>query len=170
MDKPIIIVNGRPRAGKDTFAKFLNEIVPVRKYSMVSEVKRIATIAGWDGMSKEEKDRKFLSDLKVLLEEYNNFPLMDVCHEIEEFKSSDYKIMLIDAREEKDIIALKTMFKNVYSLFIDNRNVPMVLSNKADRQVEDICYDFRIENNGTLEEFHSEVIAWWAYFNRNRAE
>ena len=62
------------------------------------------------------------------------------------------------------------MFKNVYSVFIDNRNVPMVLSNKADRQVEDICYDFRIENNGTLEEFHSEVIKWWTYFNKNHAE
>ena len=159
MDKPIIIVNGRPRAGKDTFAKFLNEIVPVRKYSMVSEVKRIARICGWDG-SKYEKDRKFLSDLKVLLEEYNNLPMIDVCREVEAFNSSDYKV----------IIALKTMFKNVYSLFIDNRNAPMVLSNKADRQVEDICYDFRIDNNGTLEQFRSEVIAWWAYFNRNHAE
>lgn len=169
MSKPIIIVNGRPRAGKDTFAKFLHEIVPVRKYSMVSEVKRIARICGWDG-TKYEKDRKFLSDLKVLLEEYNNLPMIDVCREVQAFNSSDYKVMLIDAREEKDIIALKTMFKNVYSLFIDNRNAPMVLSNKADRQVEDICYDFRIDNNGTLEQFHSEVIAWWAYFNRNHAE
>ena len=67
MDKPIIIVNGRPRAGKDTFAKFLNEIVPVRKYSMVSEVKRIATIAGWDGMSKEEKAISLKASAKAIL-------------------------------------------------------------------------------------------------------
>ena len=26
------------------------------------------------------------------------------------------------------------------------------------------------ENNGTLDEFHSEVIAWWAHFNKNHAE
>ena len=135
--KQIYITNGMARCGKDTFAKFLNDIVPTLKYSSIDKIKDIAKLCGWDG-GKTEKDRKFLSDLKVLLEEYNNFPLMDVCHEIEEFKSSDYKIMLIDAREKKDIIALKTMFKNVYSLFIDNRNVPMVLSNKADRQVEDI--------------------------------
>ena len=169
MTKQIYITNGMARCGKDTFAKFLNDIVPTLKYSSIDKVKDIAKLCGWDG-GKTEKDRKFLSDLKVLLEEYNNLPMIDVCREVQAFNSSDYKVMLIDAREEKDIIALKTMFKNVYSLFIDNRNAPMVLSNKADRQVEDICYDFRIDNNGTLEQFHSEVIAWWAYFNKNHAE
>ena len=169
MTKQIYITNGMARCGKDTFAKFLNDIVPTLKYSSIDKVKDIAKLCGWDG-GKTEKDRKFLSDLKVLLEEYNNLPMIDVCREVQAFNSSDYKVMLIDAREEKDIIALKTMFKNVYSLFIDNRNAPMVLSNKADKQVEDICYDFRIDNNGTLEQFHSEVIAWWAYFNRNHAE
>ena len=76
------------RCGKDTFAKFLNDIVPTLKYSSIDKVKDIAKLCGWDG-GKTEKDRKFLSDLKVLLEEYNNLPMIDVCREVQAFNSSD---------------------------------------------------------------------------------
>ena len=40
--KMVFVVNGKPRAGKDTFAQILNEYLDVYKYSAVSKVKEIA--------------------------------------------------------------------------------------------------------------------------------
>ena len=39
MDKMVFIVNGKPRAGKDTFAEILNRYMKVYKYSAVTKVK-----------------------------------------------------------------------------------------------------------------------------------
>ena len=49
MDKMVFIVNGKPRAGKDTFAEILNRYMKVYKYSAVTKIKEIATLCGWDG-------------------------------------------------------------------------------------------------------------------------
>ena len=64
--KKIFITNGMARCGKDTFAKFLNELIPTMKYSSIDKVKDIAYLCGWDG-GKTERDRKFLSDLKKVI-------------------------------------------------------------------------------------------------------
>ena len=80
-DKMIFIVNGKPRAGKDTFAMILNRYMDVYKYSAVTKVKEIATLCGWDGQ-KEERDRKFLHELKMLTSEYSDMSHQDVVNEI----------------------------------------------------------------------------------------
>ena len=51
------------------------------KISTIDFVKRIATQVGWNGL-KEAKDRKFLSDLKDLLTEYNDVPFTVVENQI----------------------------------------------------------------------------------------
>lgn len=48
MNKRIFITNGMARCGKDTFAKFLNEITPTMKYSSIDKVKDIARLCGWE--------------------------------------------------------------------------------------------------------------------------
>ena len=85
MDKLVFIVNGKPRAGKDTFAEILNRYMKVYKYSAVTKVKEIATLCGWDG-KKEERDRKFLHELKMLTSEYSDLAYNDVINEIEKYR------------------------------------------------------------------------------------
>ena len=75
LNKRIFITNGMARCGKDTFAKFLNEITPTMKYSSIDKVKDIARLCGWEG-GKTERDRKFLSDLKMLISEYSDLPFL----------------------------------------------------------------------------------------------
>ena len=73
----IVIVNGRPRAGKTTFESMCEQILGrayCERRSTVDKIKEIATEGGWKG-GKELKDRKFLSDLKDLFTEYNDMPL-----------------------------------------------------------------------------------------------
>jgi hypothetical protein len=152
MEKQIYILNGMGGCGKDTFASFLSEVCGVFKYSSIDRVKQIAYECGWDG-GKTEKDRKFLSDLKCLLTDYNDLPFNDVRNRIEEFMFDEDKfVMLIDIREPAEIAKAAAVF-NAKTILIKNDNIPFISSNMADAGVYNYDYDFVIENNGTLEEF-----------------
>lgn len=157
MDKQIYITNGVGGCGKDTFAKFLNELVPVYKYSSIDRVKEIARHCQWDG-GKTEKDRKFLSDLKLLLTEYNDLPFRDIKGRVDIFLtwSQDTKVMLIDIREPAEIERAKREF-GAETILIVNPNIPHITSNMADKNVYDYEYDYRIMNSGTLEDFRETV-------------
>lgn len=161
--KPIIILNGKPRSGKDTFAEYLNKITRVEKYSIVDKVKEIATQCGWDG-SKEERDRKFLCDVKIMTELYNDMPFNSVIEKVKEFNEDDSKsVLLVDMREPRDIARAKREL-GAYAIFIDNDRVPEIKSNVADGTINNFNYDYRIDNNGTLEDLDKEVQRFWAYF------
>lgn len=165
--KPVIILNGKPRSGKDTFAEYLNKITRVEKYSIVDKVKEIAAQCGWDG-SKEERDRKFLCDVKIMTELYNDMPFRSVVEKVRKFNEDDSKeILLIDMREPRDIARAKREL-GAYAIFIDNDRVPEIKSNVADGTINNFNYDYRIDNNGTLEDLEKEVQKFWAYFKSKR--
>ena len=161
--KLIIIVNGKPRAGKDTFALLLNKLEPVYKYSIIDKVKAMALDCGWKG-GKTEKDRKFLSDLKKLTNNYSDMSYEDVTEKTIDFYCDRIKerVLLIDMREAKDIDMAKE-YLDAITVFIKNDNVESVTSNKADANVENYKYDYYIENNGTIKDFETNVRAF--YFN-----
>ena len=156
-DKMIFIVNGKPRAGKDTFAQILNEYMDVYKYSAVTKVKEIAKQCGWTG-AKEEKDRKFLHELKMLTSAYSDMSYNDVIKEIDKFKRGelDADIFVVDVREPEEIDRLVKATK-AFTIFIENNRVPSITSNPADANVENYKYDFVIQNNGTLEVFEYNI-------------
>ena len=157
MDKLVFIVNGKPRAGKDTFAMILNRYMDVYKYSAVTKVKEIATLCGWDGQ-KEERDRKFLHELKMLTSEYSDMSHQDVVNEINKYRNGEIEadVFVVDVREPEDI---KRLVEEVgaITVFIENNNVPAITSNAADANVENFEYDFVIPNNGTMKEFEDEI-------------
>lgn len=157
MHKQILITNGMARSGKDTFAKYLGYLIPTYKYSSIDKVKEIARYCGWDG-GKEEKDRKFLSDLKVLTSEYCDMPFKDIAKRIGWFREVNdyYEILIIDIREPEEIERAKREF-DVKTVFIENNRVEHIISNMADAGVFNYTYDYTIQNNGTLSEFMDNI-------------
>ena len=156
MTKRIFITNGMARCGKDTFAAYLNEIIPTTKYSSIDKVKEIAKTCGWDG-GKTERDRKFLSDLKVLTTNYSNMPFEAIRDRVNEFLRNEYySILLVDIREPKEIEKAKLAF-NAKTILIRNNRVKFIESNMADANVFNYTYDYVVENNGSLEEFKENV-------------
>lgn len=155
--KPVFIVNGKPRAGKDTFAQILGEYMKVYKYSSVTKVKEIAKLCGWDG-AKEEQDRKFLSDLKMLTSGYSDMSHKDVLNEIHKFYNGeiDAEAFVVDIREPEEIKRLSDEVPAV-TVFINNTRIPSITSNYADANVENYDYDFYIDNNGTIEDFEDNI-------------
>ena len=155
--KMVFIVNGKPRAGKDTFAQILNEYMDVYKYSAVSKVKEIAKLCGWDG-AKEERDRKFLHELKMLTTEYSDMSHKDILNEIQKYYDGEIQadVFVVDIREPEEIERLKEVVPAI-TIFIDNDRVPAITSNAADANVENYEYDFHINNDGTLDEFEDNI-------------
>lgn len=155
MNKKIFITNGMARCGKDTFAMFLNEFVPTLKYSSIDKVKEIAALCGWNG-GKTEKDRKFLSDFKMLTSEYSDMPFNAIKEKVSEFLNDSNEVMLIDIREPEEIEKAKMAF-NAETILIKNNRVNIIASNYGDASVFDYTYDYIIENEGTLEDFKGNI-------------
>jgi len=158
LKKNIIIINGSGGCGKDTFVKLIQKHSDtiVMNYSSVNKVKMIAKMAGWNG-SKLERDRKFLSDLKLLTSEYNDMPYNDVAEVINLFKQNDCEYLFLHIREPLEIQKIAKNF-NAITLLIKNKNIKTIDSNMADAYVDNYFYDFEINNDDNIEVFEQKAV------------
>ena len=158
MKKQVFIINGSGGVGKDTFVQMVmeNSSLPVMNFSSVDKVKEIATIIGWDG-GKSEKDRKFLSDLKLLCTEYNNLPFNSMREKVDEFNNNFATILFLHIREPKEIEIAKKAF-NAKTILIRRNSVKQITSNMADGNVFNYSYDIEIDNDGTLFDLNMKTI------------
>lgn len=159
--KQIFIINGSGGVGKDLFVDMVKssvtklspngEIYRVWNYSSIDKVKSIAAQIGWNG-GKTEKDRKFLSDLKVLTTEYNDMPFADLKRMVNIFKEQkDVVFLFLHIREPKEIERAKIEF-DAYTILVTRDSVPQITSNIADGGVFGYEYDMQVTNNGTKED------------------
>ena len=162
--KIILVVNGAGRTGKDTLCNIIkksfgNSQFFVSSISSVDQIKHCAKILGWDGISKEEVDRKFLSDLKDLSTQYCDAPLKYEIQEIEKFNALIKPgILFIHIREPQEIKKLVDIYPEIKTILVRNKNVPTITGNHADANVENYNYDYYIDNNGTMEEYEKVVL------------
>lgn len=170
MKKTIIIINGRGGVGKDTFVSMCQKIRPdIHNISSIDFVKEFAHEVGWSGQ-KTEKDRKFLSDLKRLLMEYNASPFYAVFTTLNDFE--DDAVVFLHVREPSEISAYKQQIRangdKVYTVLVKNDNVPPVMSNDSDANVEDYNYDLIIDNSGTLNMLRDSAETFIEMLDKNK--
>ena len=158
----IVVINGAPRSGKDTFVELCRKFTGdafLLNISTVDKVKEIATACGWDG-TKTPENRKFLSDLKALLTDWADVPLNDMIQKIEKFKREleyyeipdDRAIVFIHCREPEEIRKLVKAL-DAHTLLIRRAAAENITaSNQSDAGVFDYEYDIHINNNGSLAE------------------
>lgn len=158
MDKQIFIINGSGFVGKDTFVTLVSESFDgsVMNFSSVDRVKAVAKSIGWNG-SKTEKDRKFLSDLKLLCTEYNNMPFNSMTEKVQEFINSNSQMLFLHIREPEEIEKAKTAF-NAKTILVKRDAVKHITSNMADSNVFNYQYDIVIDNDSDLESFCKKAI------------
>ena len=169
----VCICNGAPTAGKTTFQeicrKKCNGFETVRGYhpdtrlwistmSTVDFVKEIATKCGWNG-EKTPKNRKFLSDLKDLLTEWDDVPFKKIVDYIDYVDSTglDDWLVFVDCREPDEIQKLKERL-NATTLLIRRESVENYeSSNHADANVFNYEYDLTIWNNSDIINLEKEA-------------
>lgn len=154
MDKKVIVINGAGGVGKDTLCSFAEKHFSVLNVSSITPIKEIAAMCGWNG-EKSDKARKFLSDLKALSIEYNDFPTVWATNKYREFLDSDYEIMFVHIREPEEIEKfVKATDGNAKTLLVrgGERMKKSAYGNVSDDGVENYDYDYYFLNDCTLEE------------------
>lgn len=165
----VVIINGKGGCGKDTFVAMCQDIlgsIRILNVSTVDFVKEVANYCGWDG-TKTPENRKFLSDLKDILTQWNDVPLKKVCQEIKTWQhlwiaSGDYDkaVVFIHCREPKEIDKLLKEFQqyDATTLLIRRTAAESVEQiNHADNQVLNYSYDYTIYNDSTLSWLRNEA-------------
>lgn len=161
----VAIFNGKPACGKTTFQKLcIRECFwggihspSINITSTVDFVKEIAKECGWDG-SKDLKNRKFLSDLKDLLTEWDDIPYKKIIERANILAEmpQDF-IMFVDCREPTEIEKLKQGL-NATTVLIRRPEVENEeTSNHADAEVFNYNYDLTIWNNSDIMNLENEA-------------
>ena len=121
----LVIVNGFPLSGKDTFVDFcvwkLASIgIDGFSVSSVGAVKDAALLLGWDG-EKDERGRQFLSDLKDMSTTDYDGPMRYMERMIEqECISFRKKVVFLHIREPEEITKFVTKYPETETVFESN--------------------------------------------------
>jgi len=156
----VYIVNGAPGSGKTTFENYVKKMMGdfyCKNISTIDFVKDIAKKSGWDG-EKTPESRKFLSDLKQLLADFNDIPNKQICRIVKEYTwdysswSIDWNswAIFVDCREPAEIARLCKQL-DAKSILIRRADAEEAKpSNKSDAGVLNYNYDIVIDNNSSL--------------------
>ena len=158
-DIQYIIVGGFPRSGKSTFVSYCQKIIGEQytlNISTVDLVKYIAARVGWDG-TKTPKNRKFLSDLKQLLVEWNDIPYKDVIKtaqyardELNSYGITHTLYVFVQCREPEEIQKFvdRVGARTVFVLRKDHEKP----TNESDIATRRYNYEATIFNDGDLDQ------------------
>ena len=153
MKKLVIVINGAGGVGKDTLCELAAKYFRVFNISSITPIKELARIAGWDG-KKDDRARKFLSDLKRLTVEYNDLPTKWALERYREFLLSEDDLMFVHIREPEEIAKfVKGTSGTARTLLVrgGERMSKTRYGNASDDEVENYKYDHYFMNDTTLE-------------------
>lgn len=167
-NKTLIIVNGFPRSGKDTFMDYYGGLwkdtgLVVKKNSTIDTVKRHAGLMGWDG-TKTPKNREMLSELKDFYTEYFDGPLNEIKYHL---LCTDVDMLLVAMREPAEITktyawAAETGV-NCQTYLIRGKNEEIDHNSHSDAKVLEYDYGLTFDNSGELQEFYDKIEQWFNY-------
>ena len=163
-DSIVVIINGKPRSGKDTFCNFVTKYCEEKgmycdTWSTIDfEKELLEDIVNREYDPKSAIDRSFLSDLKRLLNQYYDITFRDFTNLLDYYKG----VFLIHTREWVEILKFQDYCRNNNIKFITvflSRPEEQNFNNNSDLLCDSkkSMYDIIIENNGTLEDLEENA-------------
>ena len=161
MKKLAIVINGAGGVGKDTLCELAAKHFKVKNISSITPIKEIAKLCGWDG-TKDNKARKFLSDLKRLCVEYNDYPTLWAKEQYDSFLDSDEEIMFVHVREPEEIQKFVDATGGAAKTLLvrgGKRMSKEKYGNVSDDGVENYSYDLYYLNESSLDVAEVEFVS-----------
>ena len=172
--KQIVLVNGLPRAGKDTYADYLVERYGFTKMSFANILKDIIAVTFDISIDKLNDYKNNNEPILVENEEISNFRLLlqrfgtegmkkyfgdDIWSELlyKQIAESEFdKIVVPDFRFLSEFKPNKGIITTV--LIKDNRELPLE-GHKSDVELyqNNFVFDYTIDNISTLEEYYNKI-------------
>lgn len=168
--RKIIIINGGAGVGKDTFVRMCQNVDPtIQNLSSIDYVKEVAHELGWTG-EKDDKARRFLSDLKKAMMLYNSAPFYKVFETINDYDKDG--VVFLHIREPDEIELYRNQIianhDKVITLLVRNNRIDAVTTNSSDANVTEYGYDYVIDNNGSLQDLQDSAELFVEMLNDDR--
>lgn len=172
--KTVIIVNGKPRAGKDTaIAMMANHLkangIETDSFSSIDPVRAMLARAGFYLQDKTLDDRALLAEVGDAVEKHSRWRSSQSFAKVESFfeRTEDRPaVMFLHVREKLliDRIADKVRANGwqILLVYVKSKRAEQVYSNAADMGVTEIGYDAEISNDGDLNDLSQacEKLLW----------
>lgn len=171
MPTNVIVVNGPPRAGKDTLIESLKKHYEARghfvhAFSSIDPVRDMLTEAGIDTSKKTPADRELLASMGTLLEAHSAFRTRWCFDKIElnaRLYSRKSPVLFLHMREPDLIDKLETMLEplqiKMWRLFLDSPRAETDFSNPVDARVFGMKRNFTLMNDSTIDELDRKAAA-----------
>lgn len=155
----VFICTGTGRSGKDTFVNFVKQYYPdTLNYSSVDFIKWLShTYLDIDVKNKTPELRKFLSEFKRILTEYNDYPTKQCLAAIETLEPE--QIIFLHIREQEEINKIKEAYPETKVVYVE-RNIDVVYGNDSDDKCKEINADIVIHNDSDLIDL-SKTAKWF---------
>lgn len=159
--KILIFINGYPLSGKDTFANATVETFAecdwqARAISSIDPIRDVARKHGVPVDNKGPEERKLLSDLKAAFNAYDRWADRMAVQLVLDFIERDGdRAVFVHVREPESIEFMKSILPSnvrTLALLVKRDFESPLLSNDADRFVENYPYDILFLNDGTLQQ------------------
>ena len=164
MKKLTLVINGRGGVGKDTLCEVAATRYRVMNVSSITPIKELAAACGWQG-EKTDRARRFLSELKRLTAEYNDYPTAWITARYREFLEGDSEILFVHIREGEEIrkfVAATGGEARTLLVRADRRMPAHTYGNAADDLVEAYAYDYYFDNDAPAKEAGEAFLAFLA--------
>lgn len=160
--KKVVIVNGKPRVGKDTSVQFMRGIlkeygIRTEEFSAITPILVMLERAGIDISSKTPEDRALLAEMKAALEKHSKYPTkecLSACFRLFEITGSFDAVMFIYMREPECIAYMRQWIEaaghEAITIVVESNRAENVTSNSADTGVYGMDYDAKLSNHSTL--------------------
>lgn len=159
--KSVIVINGSGGVGKDTLCEIAAEHYKIFNVSSITPIKEIAKACGWNG-EKTDSARFFLSELKRIVTEYNDYPLKWLREKYREFLAGEDEVMFVHIREPHEIEKFKKkVCPATLTLLVrggERMSTRGAYGNSSDDLVEDYEYDYYYVNDKPLAEVPSDFL------------
>lgn len=162
--KTVIVINGRPRAGKDSTVLAMQQIlkgagIATSDFSSIDPVRFMLQEAGIDLSAKTPEDRALLAEVGFSLEKHSHWRSQRCFRMIYGFfedNSSRPAVMFLHVREPEIIARITDRVERrkwrMLTVLVKSIREENVISNAADLGVEGMKYHEVLENNGTLDD------------------
>lgn len=166
----VIVVNGYPRAGKDTACRFIIEAMTQRGWltHLLSSIDPVRTMLRELGVPVDLKtpaERDLLAEVKSALDRYDWWATRLCARQTNErladslFRNAACFVQMREVAAIKKYLTLFGPEIERRTLLVTNPRAERVTSNVADVDVENMTYELTLPNDGTLADLRERCIA-----------
>lgn len=164
----VFIVNGYPRAGKDTLTQFMDEALTAKgytctHYSSIDPVRNVLTSLGISTKNKTAADRKLLATVGAAVEEHSNYRSKGCLDAVMKASlTTRNPVVFLMIREPEIIEWVKTKLEDrghmVFRVMVHSTRAEHP-TNPTDVSAANMPHELMVYNNGTLQDLAQEAQA-----------